>query len=263
VVYNAFNKPVSITRSGASVAFAYGAEGNRIVQSATASGSTSRTVYLGLGETGKSLYERTTRGSEIEHVQFIYAGNSHGGNAFAVRVANQGQAPTLKYNHFDHLGSVTAVSNATGRVADSAWSDPQAGLMGYDSWGARRNPEGTDATPESSFAEPAGRRGFTSHETIPGVGLINMNGRVYDPVEAGEALAGPSHRRGYVGFDGDVGPLKLHRRAEVGRGLAPRLLVHVHDEHVGPGRGEHPRSRSPQAGSPAGDQERLAGDQHA
>jgi RHS repeat-associated protein len=52
--------------------------------------------------------------------------------------------------------------------------------MGYDAWGARRDPAGSPA-PASSFNQQPGRREFTGHETIPSVGLINMNGRVYDP----------------------------------------------------------------------------------
>ena len=33
----------------------------------------------------------------------------------------------------------------------------------------------------ASFDPPAGRRGFTGQESIPSTGLVNMNGRVYDP----------------------------------------------------------------------------------
>jgi RHS repeat-associated protein len=47
--------------------------------------------------------------------------------------------------------------------------------------GARRSPDGHSADP-ASFQPLPGHREFTGHETIPGVGLVNMNGRVYDPV---------------------------------------------------------------------------------
>ena len=39
---------------------------------------------------------------------------------------------------------------------------------------------GVRATPGRSVLQ-AGHREFTGHEAIPDVGLINMNGRVYDP----------------------------------------------------------------------------------
>lgn len=49
-------------------------------------------MYVGLGGTGKSLYERTTyeKTGQKEHVHFIYAGGAHGGNAFALRVITEG-----------------------------------------------------------------------------------------------------------------------------------------------------------------------------
>src|SRR4051794_7112962 len=83
--YNPSNKVihVGIHDTTTSVDFMYGADGNRVVQSTTSSsGGTSRTVYVGLGETGKSLYERTTIGPTIKHVHYIYAGGAHGGAAF-------------------------------------------------------------------------------------------------------------------------------------------------------------------------------------
>jgi RHS repeat-associated protein len=169
------------------VDFVYGADDTRVVQAVSGpNGASARTIYVGLGGTGKSLYERTTNGATTEHVHFIYAGGAHMGNAFALRVITEGGAsqPTTaatKYNHFDHLGSITAVSDESGHVINSDWGGADAGLMGYDPWGARRSPDGRAANP-ASFDLPVGRRGFTSQETIPNVGLINMNGRVYDPV---------------------------------------------------------------------------------
>ncbi len=188
VAYNPANKPVHIGNDTGTVDFIYGADGHRVMQSVGTNGSESaRTVYVGLGGTGKSIYERTTHVTtgEKEHVHFIYAGGAHGGNAFALRVVTEGgpgeQPPAaMKYNHFDHLGSVTAMSDETGRVLGPTWGGADATVFGYDAWGARRNPDGSSASP-SSFNLQVGHREFTSHETIPNVGLVNMNGRVYDP----------------------------------------------------------------------------------
>jgi len=167
------------------VDFIYGADGNRVVQIASGGPTSSaRTLYVGMGGTGKSLYERTTRGDgTTEHVQFIYAGGAHGGNALALRFVGATSSatapPVLKYYHFDHLGSVTAMSDETGHVVGGG-SGPNAGTLGYDPWGGRRKPEGTAAA-SASFTLQPGHREFTGHEAIPNVGLVNMNGRVYDP----------------------------------------------------------------------------------
>jgi RHS repeat-associated protein len=72
------------------------------------------------------------------------------------------------------------MSDDVGHVASPATAGADAGVFGYDPWGARRNPDGQRA-PAASFNLHVGHREFTGHETIPNVGLVNMNGRVYDP----------------------------------------------------------------------------------
>jgi RHS repeat-associated protein len=193
IQYNAGNKPTRITSAPAvsqgndrgSVDFVYGADGNRVLQDVVPDGGTpARTVYVGLGGTGKSVYERTIRGNKTEHVQYLYAGGAHGGAPFALRMVTETSTSAWtadRYYHYDHLGSVTAMSDEMGHVVDAAWGGPDAGIMGYDAWGARRGPDGR-AAPSASFNQQPGRREFTGHETIESIGLVNMNGRVYDPV---------------------------------------------------------------------------------
>ncbi|HXU03108.1 MAG TPA: RHS repeat-associated core domain-containing protein, partial [Polyangia bacterium] len=189
VTYTARNKVKRIDGvAGAAAEFVYDADENRVVQEISSpSASNARTVYVGMSGTGKSVYERTTRdaGSTVEHVQFIYAGSAHNGSAFALRVVNNSQAaPTstaMKYYHYDHLGSVIGMTDESGRVVRPEWGGANATVMGYDTWGARRGADWRPADPASFNPQP-GHREFTGHETIPNVGLVNMNGRVYDPV---------------------------------------------------------------------------------
>jgi RHS repeat-associated protein len=197
VSYNAANKVVHIQGQPATgdgplptVDFAYGADRLRVVQSVgTQASATSdpvesaRTVYVGMGGTGKTIYERTQKTSAdgsiaTEHVQFIYAASAHGGNAFALRVSSTTTQPSMRYQHFDHLGSVTASTDENGKVV-GATGGADTTVYGYDVWGARRNPDGTQPTAPLNLQ--AGHREYTGHETIPSVGLVNMNGRVYDP----------------------------------------------------------------------------------
>ncbi len=74
----------------------------------------------------------------------------------------------------DHLGSITTLLRE---------SDGQKFEMSYDAWGNRRDPATwinyTTTQPEFIID-----RGFTGHEHLDIFGLINMNGRVYDPVAA-------------------------------------------------------------------------------
>jgi RHS repeat-associated protein len=176
---------VSLGNDTGAADFIYGADQNRVVQIATSPSSQdpSRTVYVGLGGDGKSLYERTTTGSTVQHVHYIYAADVHGGSPFALRVVTDepgASSTATKYNHFDHLGSVTATSDEVGHVITPEWGGADATEFDYDPWGARRNPDSTFAD-VATFDLPVGHRGFTGQETIPNVELVNMNGRLYDP----------------------------------------------------------------------------------
>jgi len=197
--WNAANKATRLTDGTGSTMktadFIYGADGARVVQvvgvgdgplGSSSNNTLSRTVYVGLGATGKSVYERTKHGNIIEHSSFIYAGSAHGGSAFAVRVVKEdtsssSSTSSTEYHHFDHIGSVVATSDERGHVTTSVWSGSGGSAVGYDPWGAIRKPSGQSADPVT-FAAPAGNRGYTDHEAIPSLGLVNMNGRIYDPV---------------------------------------------------------------------------------
>ncbi|MBQ2513762.1 MAG: hypothetical protein II535_01055, partial [Bacteroidales bacterium] len=76
----------------------------------------------------------------------------------------------LYYLHRDHLGSVTTITNSSGAIVQE---------LSYDAWGNLRNPY----TWSGSFTgTPKFDRGFTGHEHHSHFGLINMNGRMYDPL---------------------------------------------------------------------------------
>lgn len=85
-------------------------------------------------------------------------------------VEHQGGTDSLHYILKDHLGSWTVITDEVGAVEQE---------LSYDAWGNLRNP-GTwcvDATIRPMFD-----RGYTGHEHHVGLGLINMDGRMYDPV---------------------------------------------------------------------------------
>ena len=77
----------------------------------------------------------------------------------------------IHYLHTDHLGSWTAVTNEAGAKVDE---------QSYDAWGNRRSPYTWRKT--GLWLTPRYDRGFTGHEHLDGFQLINMNGRMYDPV---------------------------------------------------------------------------------
>lgn len=81
----------------------------------------------------------------------------------------ENEMENTSYIHTDYQGSYSVVTDERGSVIDR---------LSYDPWGRRRNPG------DYSFANvpvPRFNRGYTGHEHLDGLGLINMNGRVYDP----------------------------------------------------------------------------------
>ena len=74
----------------------------------------------------------------------------------------------------DHLGSWTTITDAEGNVEQE---------LSYDAWGNLRDPETWyNHTQAEPIEAPMFDRGYTGHEHLDAFGLINMNGRCYDPL---------------------------------------------------------------------------------
>jgi RHS repeat-associated protein len=174
VVFNVANLPTSITSGGYTSTFTYGAARNRYKQVAGYSGRTETTWYVG------SLYERMTKtGSST--TEYRYQVTAGGLPVARVTQYSTGTVRT-QFMHRDHLGSIDTITDETGTVV---------ARMSFDAHGTRRVASGTGAWNtllgySSSVALLDGlrdktTRGFTDHEMLDNVGLIHMNGRVYDP----------------------------------------------------------------------------------
>lgn len=90
---------------------------------------------------------------------------SSGDGLAAVYVKQLGQLDKVYYAHKDHLGSIVKLTDNTGVEAFKA---------SYDAWGRR-----TVTNNNFKF-----HRGYTGHEHLDEFKLINMNGRMYDPLLA-------------------------------------------------------------------------------
>ncbi len=164
ITYASFNKPTLIREiaTGDEAGFTYGPDRARIKQHIVEGGVSREVVYLG-------AYERRTRfGSPDELVHYITAGGT-----VAIHTVFDDDLPATnkaRYLHRDHLGSIESITGETGAVVER---------LSFDSHGKRRLADWTAGDPASPDAETP--RGFTAHEHLDSVGLIHMNGRVYDP----------------------------------------------------------------------------------
>jgi len=95
------------------------------------------------------------------------------------------QEKTLVY-HYDHLGSIDCItpfgSTATTCATDTGGNP---GKFSEDAWGQRRNPatwSGPPTATDDGGSDSLTPRGFTGHEMLDDLGLVHMNGRIYDPL---------------------------------------------------------------------------------
>ncbi|MGE3298664.1 MAG: RHS repeat domain-containing protein [Porticoccaceae bacterium] len=103
------------------------------------------------------------------------------GGVLIVTLASDGGG-SKDYLFTDHLGSTDVIAHRFGNVLQR---------MSFDAFGARRNPTANNApTPwgtlpiiqQLNFDTSRTTHGYTGHEGADKVGLIHMNGRMYDPV---------------------------------------------------------------------------------
>jgi RHS repeat-associated protein len=158
--YNSQNKAVEISEDVNSYNIVYGADGERIKSQLYNNSVLSKTKYYAPG------YEKiTTTGGTVEN---HYISSPYGLEAIIVKT---GASETMYLAETDHLGSLIGLKNTAGVYVER---------YSYDPWGRRRNPSdwSFDNVPAPTITD----RGFTGHEHLDMFRLINMNGRLYDPV---------------------------------------------------------------------------------
>ena len=166
----------------ASETFAYGPDGRRYHRkSVWKDGGVSRTdhtFYAGAveerlldGHADYASVQRTRVAADIVEVRTLSHPDPRNNN-------KQTAASNIEYLHRDHLGSVEAVTDASGAKLLT---------LAHDPFGARRKADWTRSLDSSEIDTLAGdlrtkvSRGYSDHEHLDRTGFIHMNGRVYDP----------------------------------------------------------------------------------
>ncbi len=162
VNYSSFNKVTSIREgSDHEVQFVYGPDYSRkILKRFVNSSLVSTKIYSG-------LYEREETGGNVKETHYLNGGDG----LFAIYTIENETTSSTAYVLKDHLGSISCLTNETGALIEE---------LSFDAWGRRRNP--TNWEPLSQPGTYSTLRGYTGHEHIDIAALVNMNGRIYDPV---------------------------------------------------------------------------------
>jgi len=122
-----------------------------------------KTKYYILGNTEIEVEAATGNTRTLNYI---------GGKAILEQTSTE---ENLFYLHKDYQGTTLAITDESGSVVQR---------YAYDPWGRRRDPA-TWRNLNASEIQQQGflfQRGYTGHEHLDEFGLINMNGRMYDPL---------------------------------------------------------------------------------
>ncbi len=167
ITYTSYNKPASITQGSSTLFFSHDVDHQRFMQQAPEG----TTLYFDAFGVHAELFSSGTSS------WYDYLGT--GGALLGMRVLS-GSTVTTRYFHTDNLGSISVITDTSGNVVERD---------GYDAWGKRRFPNGADDPTDSLTSQTT--RGFTAQEELHDVGLVHLNGRVYDPLIARMTSADP------------------------------------------------------------------------
>ena len=176
--YSTFDKPTIITKqyndSGQhTTEFAYGIDRSRYWRQDTdKDGVITTTRYLG----GVERITKSNEPSKIEWKRYL------GKSAIFTLTTDVNHVITNRkdrYIYRDHLGSLDVITDGESMVQQR---------LSFNAWGERRNTqdwtvEDIDALLDTSVFQTLKdetTRGFTGHEMVDEVGIIHMNGRIYD-----------------------------------------------------------------------------------
>jgi RHS repeat-associated protein len=173
--YTSFDLPDRIRQGLTTVRMHYGPERQRIRQRA---GGLTTDYYGAHYEVHKRLLSNVQK-------HFI---DTPEGVAAIVDTNAFGNVTTTRYLLRDHQGSVDVVTGEQGQILQN---------LSFDAFGKPRPASWEGDLPSDYSFETT--RGYTGHEHLHAVGLIHMNGRVYDP-ELGRFLGADPH----VQFPGDT-----------------------------------------------------------
>ena len=178
--YTTFDKPTLITKGDHTTEFKYGFDRSRYWRQDTDTNNVvTTTQYLG----GVERITRSDKPSEIQWKRYL-------GRSAIITITTD---PTLNqlsgsdgyeelYVYRDQLGSVDTITDAVGTVKQRLSFNPWGERRDADTWVTYDMDElvGNSSALVASFSQYT-TRGFTGHEMVDEVGIIHMNGRIYDP----------------------------------------------------------------------------------
>lgn len=195
ITYNENNDPIKIEGEKGDVYFAYGLTNMR--QAVGYGGKLDGideghyTKYYSEDGSYEVVIDNTT-GKE-KHIMYI-GGTPYEANIVYLKNYTESSG-SYKFLHKDYLGSILAITDEDGNIKEQRHFDAWGNLTHYKVNGVTKN---VNEFNNLSLID----RGYTSHEHFTEVGIIHMNGRLYDPLlrrflNADENIQDPNNTQNY------------------------------------------------------------------
>lgn len=170
ITYNAFKSPIDIIEQGKDLlSFVYNSNNRRSVMyyGGLQNNMLLRPLRKHFSIDGSMEVKQNINSGSVEFITYI------GGDAYTAPIIlkSDGTTQNWLYLHRDYLGSIVAITNQSGNIIEKRH---------FDAWGNISKLQ--DGNGNNLNGLTVIDRGYTGHEHLQSVGLINMNGRLYDPV---------------------------------------------------------------------------------
>ena len=170
--YTSYDMAAKISKSSTHYTeFKYGPDRARWYREDVKSGNaTIKTTYIG------NIEKIETVGGDIEWKRYV------GGAIFTYKTntTNQVQSKDKAWVYNDHLGSVDVITDNAGTIRQSLSFTPWGERRSGENWSAMTAAQISTALVPSGYSRPITTRGYTGHEMVDDMGIIHMNGRIYD-----------------------------------------------------------------------------------
>ncbi|KOP39077.1 hypothetical protein DBB36_21525 [Flavobacterium sp. WLB] len=169
ITYNTFKSPVQIEETGVDkISFTYNDDNDRssMFYGGQQSDKLLRTFRKHYSADGTMEVKHNIVTGAVEFVTYI------GGDGYSAPVVlkSDGTTQNYLYLHRDYQGTITAISDQSGAIVEKRL---------FDAWGSIVKVQ--DGAGNILSGLTVLDRGYTGHEHLQSVGLIHMNGRLYDP----------------------------------------------------------------------------------
>lgn len=169
ITYNMFKSPVQIEEKGIDkISFNYndGNDRSAMFYGGVQDDKLLRPLRKYYSADGSMEIKENRTTAVFEFIIYI------GGDGYSAPIAVKSNGTTQDYLYLqrDYQGSIVSITNQTGTVVERRL---------FDAWGAIVSVQ--DGIGKTLTGFTILDRGYTGHEHLQSVGLINMNGRIYDP----------------------------------------------------------------------------------